>query len=123
VETGWRHANQVEITKGLEPGERIAVSGNFLIDSESKLSLAASGMQALLVKDPACGQEVSSRKAEKEWLKTGHGGKTYYFHSEECKQEFQKDPERFAENPGPGNPPPQPTSPSQSLEHKGHVHK
>ena len=37
VETGWRHGSRVEITKGLEPGEKIALSGNFLIDSESRL--------------------------------------------------------------------------------------
>jgi len=43
VETGWRHGSRVEITKGLEPGEKIAISGNFLIDSESKLQLAAQG--------------------------------------------------------------------------------
>jgi RND family efflux transporter MFP subunit len=37
VETGWRHGSRVEITKGLEPGEKIVLSGNFLIDSESRL--------------------------------------------------------------------------------------
>ncbi len=95
VETGWRHGGRVEITKGLESGEKIALSGNFLIDSESKLQLAASGMQPLLAKDPVCGQEISPRKAEKAGLRAGHGGKVYYFHSEKCKQDFQKDPERY----------------------------
>jgi RND family efflux transporter MFP subunit len=95
VETGWRYGGRVEITKGLEPGEKIALSGNFLIDSESKLALAASGMQPLLVKDPVCGQEISPRKAEKAGLKAGHGGKIYYFHSEECREKFKKDPERY----------------------------
>ncbi len=41
VETGWRFDDRVEITKGLVPGERIVVSGNFLIDSESKMRMAA----------------------------------------------------------------------------------
>jgi len=95
VETGWRHGSRAEITKGLEPGEKIALSGNFLIDSESRLQLAASGMQPLLVRDPVCGQEISPRKAEKAGLKAGHGGKIYYFHSEECKQKFQKEPGRW----------------------------
>ena len=36
VETGWRVGGMVEITKGLMQGERIVVSGNFLIDSESQ---------------------------------------------------------------------------------------
>lgn len=37
VETGRRFDDQVEIVKGLESGERIVVSGNFLINSESRL--------------------------------------------------------------------------------------
>jgi RND family efflux transporter MFP subunit len=96
VETGWRIGNRVEIVKGLEPGERIVVSGNFLIDSESKLELAAQGMYATLSKDPVCGLEVSQRKAEKEGRKITHNGKAYYFHADECKQKFQKDPGRYA---------------------------
>jgi len=37
VTTGIRADGMVEITKGLKDGERIALSANFLIDSESKL--------------------------------------------------------------------------------------
>ena len=44
VETGWRLGNRVEITKGLKPDEQIVVSGNFLIDSESRMKLAAANM-------------------------------------------------------------------------------
>jgi len=43
VQTGWRLGNNIEITKGLKPGERIVISGNFLIDSESKLRGAGLG--------------------------------------------------------------------------------
>jgi Cu(I)/Ag(I) efflux system membrane fusion protein len=64
VETGWRLGNRVEITKGLEPGERIVVSGTFLIDSESRMELAAAGMVENLATDPVCGLPVSIRKAE-----------------------------------------------------------
>ena len=41
VETGWRLGDRVQITSGLEPGERIVVSANFLIDSESRMRLPA----------------------------------------------------------------------------------
>jgi membrane fusion protein, copper/silver efflux system len=41
VETGWRFGDRVEITNGLTPGERIVVSGTFLLDSESRLKPAA----------------------------------------------------------------------------------
>jgi membrane fusion protein, copper/silver efflux system len=46
VETGWRTGEKVEITKGLVEGERIVTSGNFLIDSESKMRMALAEMQA-----------------------------------------------------------------------------
>jgi RND family efflux transporter MFP subunit len=44
VEIGERIGDRLEILKGLKPGERIAISGNFLIDSESQLKAAAGGM-------------------------------------------------------------------------------
>jgi len=37
VETGLRIGDDVEVTKGLVPGERIVISGTFLIDSESRM--------------------------------------------------------------------------------------
>jgi membrane fusion protein, copper/silver efflux system len=43
VETGWRFGDRVEITKGLTPGERIVISGTFLLDSESRLKPAPAG--------------------------------------------------------------------------------
>jgi Cu(I)/Ag(I) efflux system membrane fusion protein len=42
VETGWRMGDSVQITKGLQPGERIVVAGNFLLDSESRMKLSGS---------------------------------------------------------------------------------
>ena len=41
VSTGERWQNRVEITSGLEAGERIVVSGTFLLDSESQLRAPA----------------------------------------------------------------------------------
>jgi RND family efflux transporter MFP subunit len=95
VETGWRMGNRVEIVKGLEPGERIVISGNFLIDSESKLELAAQGMYTTLSKDPVCGVDVSMSKAAKAGRKSIYQEKTYYFSSDECKQQFEKNPSRY----------------------------
>jgi len=40
VQIGRRLGGKVEILKGLREGERIAVSGNFLLDSESQLKAA-----------------------------------------------------------------------------------
>ena len=37
VETGWQFAPHIEIVKGLSAGDRIVLSGTFLVDSESHL--------------------------------------------------------------------------------------
>ena len=44
VETGESLGQSIEILRGLKPDERIVISGTFLIDSESQLKSAASGM-------------------------------------------------------------------------------
>ncbi|PWT92783.1 MAG: hypothetical protein C5B56_01815 [Proteobacteria bacterium] len=41
VRTGWRLGDRVEIAEGLAAGERIVVSGTFLIDSESRMQAGA----------------------------------------------------------------------------------
>lgn len=46
VVIGARFGDRVAITKGLVAGERVVSSGTFLIDSESQLKAAASGMGA-----------------------------------------------------------------------------
>jgi len=71
------------------------ISGNFLIDSESKMELAAIGMQGTLSKDPVCGFEVSVKKAEKAGHTSVYRGKAYYFTSIFNKREFDKDPDRY----------------------------
>ncbi|HYL79275.1 MAG TPA: efflux RND transporter periplasmic adaptor subunit [Candidatus Acidoferrum sp.] len=43
VTTGARFGDQVEITQGLAPGERIVVAGTFLLDSESRMQRAGAG--------------------------------------------------------------------------------
>ncbi len=46
VVVGGRYGDRVAITRGLSAGERVVSSGMFLIDSESQLKAAASGMGA-----------------------------------------------------------------------------
>jgi membrane fusion protein, copper/silver efflux system len=94
VETGWRFEDRVQIVKGLAAGERIVVGGNFLIGSESRLKEAAAGMYAP-VKDPTCGMEVDQGKAEAAGKVSQHGGKTYYFCSEQCKRKFDANPDSY----------------------------
>ena len=44
VTTGERDGDRIQILSGLSGGERVVTSGNFLIDSESQMKAAASGM-------------------------------------------------------------------------------
>jgi Cu(I)/Ag(I) efflux system membrane fusion protein len=103
VEIGQSLGDRVEITKGLMAGEQIVVSGNFLIDSESRMKMAAARMQGTTkksgerVKDPVCGMEVDQKYSKGAGLFIEHSGQVYYFCMPECKQEFVKNPSRYAE--------------------------
>jgi RND family efflux transporter MFP subunit len=44
VKTGEREGDRIQILSGLSGGERVVTSGNFLVDSESQMKAAASGM-------------------------------------------------------------------------------
>lgn len=37
VQTGWTLGNQVQIVKGLQPGDKVVSAGTFLVDSEARL--------------------------------------------------------------------------------------
>ena len=100
VETGWRLGDRVEIVKGLEPGEHIVISGNFLIDSESRMKLAAAGMFGEITKDPVCGLNVDVSKAKAAGFQGAYKNQTYYFCSQGCKEHFEKNPDRYATKPG-----------------------
>jgi multidrug efflux pump subunit AcrA (membrane-fusion protein)/YHS domain-containing protein len=95
VETGWRAGDRVEIVKGLMPGERVVVSGNFLLDSESRMKAASQGFIGAVAKDPVCGMDVDEKKAAA-GRKSEYNGTTYYFCSDDCKQKFDKDPAKYA---------------------------
>ena len=95
VETGWRLGRRVEITRGLMPGERVIVSGNFLIDSESRMRTAAGGVIPAMSKDPVCGMYVNEEYARLTGKTAISGDKTYYFCMDTCKESFEKDPAKY----------------------------
>ena len=96
VETGWRLTDQVEIVKGLMPGERIVISGTFLIDSESRMKAAAQGVYGAPATDPVCGMEVDQKRAAAAGRTSEYKGATYYFCAEDCKKQFDAEPAKFA---------------------------
>ena len=118
VETGWMMGGRVEITKGLMEGENIVVSGNFLVDSESRMQLAAAGIYGAWHVDPVCAMHVDEGKAKAAGKTVDHGGKTYYFCSDDCVGKFRKEPAKYLKGVGSTakveSPKPAPTS------HGGH---
>lgn len=156
VSTGWQTSERIEITEGLQPGEKIVTSGMFLIDSESRMKLAAARLMedkaeqpapsqapaaavaptpaaapapqptmpaadpqkssAEKVKDPVCGMTVNQDQAMADGLTAEVDGKTSYFCSADCKEQFEQDPQRFlTEKAG------KPTH-TNAPDHGGHTH-
>jgi RND family efflux transporter MFP subunit len=101
VETGWRMGDRVEITKGLMEGEKIVVSGTFLVDSESRMKLAAAGIYGAWHVDPVCAMHVDEGKAKAAGKMVEHGGKTYFFCSDDCVGKFRKEPAKYLKESGP----------------------
>jgi Cu(I)/Ag(I) efflux system membrane fusion protein len=92
VETGWRLSDQVEIGKGLMEGERIVISGTFLIDSESRMKAAGQAAPGSVAADPICGMEVDQRSAAAAGRTSQYQGATYFFCADQCKARFDADP-------------------------------
>lgn len=58
VETGWRLNGRVQIVKGLQEGETVVAGGTFLVDSESRMQIAAnSGSVSPKASPPRAGMD------------------------------------------------------------------
>jgi len=97
VETGWRLGDQVEVSKGLMAGERIVISGTFLIDSESRMKAASQGLFGPVARDPMCGMEVDEKRTAAAGRTSEYEGKTYYFCADECKKRFDAEPAKHVQ--------------------------
>jgi len=86
VTTGRSFGTRVEILSGLKVGEKIAISGTFLLDSESRMRTAAAGITGPATPDPVCGMYVDEARAKAKGLIIEREGKTLYFCSLECQQ-------------------------------------
>lgn len=110
VEVGERVGGEVQVVKGLKAGERIVTSGAFLIDSESRLRISVAPVSAHdhdhaaelkpasaagQVKDPRCGMIIDAAQARASGLTLKYQDADYYFCSKSCKDEFQKEPDKY----------------------------
>lgn len=100
IQVGSRVGDQVQVVHGLSAGERVVTSGNFLLDSESRMKLAASGMLAEPVTDPVCGMAVDEAKAKTASRTSEYQGKTYSFCSLGCKKNFDANSAKFLNKGG-----------------------
>ena len=106
VQTGRHSGGLVEIVAGLTPGEKVVVSGNFLLDSESRLrfpqraaaasespvAAASSAQLSRTAKDPSCGLDVDPDESAKAGNTDTFQGNTYYFCSKGCRDKFHANP-------------------------------
>jgi RND family efflux transporter MFP subunit len=113
VQTGWRFEDRVEILRGLAPGDRIVLSGVFLLDSESRMRSTAAGISTS-VQDPVCGMEVDQGKATAAGRKVVFEDQPYYFCSDECRKKFEATPATYANSAQPVRPSPAP-APQREL--------
>ncbi len=115
VETGFREGDRVEIVSGLAEGEKVVTSGNFLLDSESRMRTAgaeeapageaqahgearadATASAAATAIDPICGMTVDTAQAKAAGRTSTYEGRTYYFCAARCKETFEKAPAAHA---------------------------
>jgi len=102
VKTGRHLGDRVEIVQGLSPGERIVTSGNFLLDSESRMKQAATAARERSTEDPVCGMRVDEQDAQVAGRFSVYQGQTYYFCHEGCQRRFETDPAKALSKAPPG---------------------
>jgi Cu(I)/Ag(I) efflux system membrane fusion protein len=110
VKTGWRFADRVEVVSGLQVGDRIVTSGNFLLSAESRLDNGGGTVPEIgdvptlkaredkaghagMAKDPSCGMEVEIASASKAGRQSDYADSRYYFCSDSCKRKFDANPQ------------------------------
>ncbi|MBI5018632.1 MAG: efflux RND transporter periplasmic adaptor subunit [Deltaproteobacteria bacterium] len=118
VETGASLGDRVEILRGLMSGERVVVSGNFLLDSESRMRMAAALTPGANTECVVCGMPIDEAKMRAVGRATTHRGRTYTFCSDECTKEFAANPAKHAWE-APGAPGAAPAAPAYARQEAG----
>jgi Cu(I)/Ag(I) efflux system membrane fusion protein len=115
VEVSGIFGDQAIVAGGVREGERVVVSGNFLLDSESRMRAAGNAAMpapqaavqqvaqgagrstgaatAGAVGDPVCGMTLKPADIV---FQENYQGKTYSFCSDSCRKKFLADPGKYA---------------------------
>jgi multidrug efflux pump subunit AcrA (membrane-fusion protein)/YHS domain-containing protein len=109
VTIGTAYGNFVTVTSGLTEGERVVTSGNFLLDSESRMrssTLATSSVasdttkvssgMSIAWRDPVCARSLDPTLADSAGHIEKYHGETFRFCSDNCQKKFREDPARYA---------------------------
>lgn len=121
VELGAAFGDRVSVKRGLAEGDRVVTSGNFLIDSESRMKpgtvqsvndkreapaaspkaevvKAKASETIAMVKDPVCGMDVDPTKAAASGHTETYRGETLQFCSDKCRDKFRADPAKYLDD-------------------------
>jgi membrane fusion protein, copper/silver efflux system len=120
VELGSAFAGRVSVKQGLVEGDRIVTSGNFLIDSESRMKPAVarpmnekhetpaahlehklkntSMASAEMVHDPVCGMAIDRNEAVAGGHTETYKGETLAFCSDKCRDKFRANPVKYLDD-------------------------
>ena len=107
---GTAFGNFVTVTSGLAAGEKVVTSGNFLIDSESKMRssalvspsaikdarLSSDQNDAVALRDAVCGMRLDPNRASAAAPLEKYQGVEFHFCSDKCKKKFQQHPAKYA---------------------------
>jgi YHS domain-containing protein len=117
VEVSGIFGDQAIVSGGVREGERVVVSGNFLLDSESRMraagnaampapqaavrqvaqttgkSTGAGAAAAGDVRDPVCGMTLKQADIA---FQENYQGRTFSFCSDSCRKKFLADPGKYA---------------------------
>jgi Cu(I)/Ag(I) efflux system membrane fusion protein len=101
---GAAYGSRVSVTRGLSEGDRVVTSGNFLIDSESRMRNTTlrsvtekSENTPDKITDPVCGMAFDRKQAEANGRMETYHGQTFMFCSDQCRKKFQQDPAKYVD--------------------------
>lgn len=109
VEVGTAYGNRVVVMHGLNEGERVVTSGNFLIDSESRMrsvAMASSGgmqdtkqqsdQETKATRAPVCGMTIDQNKGQATRTQAKYQGELFFFCSDKRQRKFEHNPAEYA---------------------------